>query len=195
MNLIHRGQITKAGKIFSGSLLILFILLPAFFIIAFWPDRLPEANGSQKYRVSLFHVRQVAEAAAITGTLHLNTLLFLLVALAGFLGSMIHLSTSFTNYLSAGQLKSNWLIWYLVKPFTATGVSLVFYFLLKAGLLNFDNGGGINLYGIVILSALTGLYTDKATLKLEEIFTTIFKPKDERPEKLKEKLSEEEAMG
>lgn len=179
------NQLSKSGRIFAGFLLILFTVLPIYFLIGLWPDRMPEANGSQWYQFKLFRMQLASEEdSSLIGNLHINTILFLLVAIAGFLGSMIHLATSFTNYIGAGQFKRSWILWYLVKPFTATAVALVFYLVLKAGLLSFDGGSGINPYGLVIMAALAGLFTDKATIKLEEIFTTLFKPRDERPDKL-----------
>ena len=179
------NQIRKSEKLFAGFLLIIFSALPVFFIIGLWPDQMPQPKESQVYSFDLFHVNQIKDGVVVTGdTIHLNTIMFLLVALSGFMGSMIHLSSSFTNYIGSGQFKRSWILWYFVKPFTATGVALIFYFVLKAGLLNFDGGGGMNPYGIVILSALAGLFTNKATLKREEIFTTMFKPKDDRPDKI-----------
>jgi hypothetical protein len=102
------------------------------------------------------------------------------------MGNMIHLATSFANYVGSEKFKRSWILWYCVKPFTAAGIALIFYLVVKAGLLNFDGGAGVNPYAIVILSALAGLFTDKASMKLEEIFTVIFKPKDDRPDKLDE---------
>ena len=186
MKQILLNQINRKGRIIAGAVLILFTVLPLVFLIGLWPDQLPEPGESQLYVFDLFHVSQVKDAITNAGTIHLNSIMFLLVALSGFLGSMLHLSTSFTNYIGAGQFKKSWTMWYCVKPFTATGVSLIFYFLLKAGLLNFDTGGGMNPYGIVILSALAGLFTDKAMMKLEEVFTTSFWSYDGRPDKLLE---------
>lgn len=189
MEKAYRIQVTKMGKVIACSLLILFTILPLVFIIGLWPDTLPGPKESQVYAFDLFDVKQVKGGIENNATIHLNTIMFFLVALSGFLGSMIHLSSSLTNYIGAGELKSNWLPWYFVKPFTAMGVALVFYFVIKAGLLSLDSGEEINLFGVVVLSALAGLFTDKATIKLEEIFTTIFKPQDARPDKLDKNLN------
>ena len=191
------NQISKKEKIIAVAALIFFIVFPLVLIIGLWPDQLPEPKESQLYAFDLFDVNQVKDSLTTAGTIHLNTILFFLVALSGFLGSMIHLSSSLTNYIGAGELKANWLPWYVVKPFTAMGVALVFYFVLKAGLLSMETGVGINPFGIVVLSALAGLFTDKATLKLEEIFTTIFKPQDQRPDKINPVLNtlEPDAIG
>ncbi|TMI70811.1 MAG: hypothetical protein E6H09_15380 [Bacteroidetes bacterium] len=179
-----KNEIGNLGKIMGGILLILFTITPLFFIIALWPDRMPTAkDDTQLYINRLFHV-----AISQQGTLHINIIMFLLVALAGFTGNMVHVATSFTNYVGSEKFKRSWLLWYFVKPFTASAVAVIFYLVLKAGLLNFDGSNGANPFGIVILSALAGLYTDKAMLKLEEIFVIIFKPKDDRPDKLETEL-------
>jgi hypothetical protein len=178
-----KNELGNLGKIMGGILLILFTLTPLFFIIALWPDTMPGKDGPQKYINHLFHMELSGN-----GTLHINIIMFLLVALAGFTGNMVHVATSFTNYVGSEKFKRSWLLWYFVKPFTAAAVAVIFYLVLKAGLLNFDGSNGANPFGIVILSALAGLYTDKAMLKLEEIFVIIFKPKDDRPDKLETEI-------
>ncbi|MBL0183752.1 MAG: IPT/TIG domain-containing protein [Chitinophagaceae bacterium] len=118
--------------------------------------------------------------------IHLNTILLLLVALMGFLGNMIHVASSFTSYVGNGTFKRNWILWYFVKPFTAAGLAIIVYFIIRAGFLSYGTGAsGISLYGILSLSALAGLFTDSATLKLKEVFEVIFKTKDDRTGKLK----------
>jgi hypothetical protein len=117
-------------------------------------------------------------------TIKLNTLLLILVAVAGFLGTMIHTASSFTNYVGSEKFKKSWRLWYIVKPWTGAGLAVIIYFIFRAGLLNFNDTSNINLYGLITLAALAGLFTDKATIKLEEIFAVIFNPKDTRPDKI-----------
>lgn len=115
----------------------------------------------------------------------LNTVFLVLVALMGFLGNMIHIATSFTTFIGNGNFKRSWITWYIVKPFTAAALAIIFYLMVRAGFLN--NGSDakdVNLYGILSLAAMTGLFTDIATLKLKEIFETAFRPKDQRDDKL-----------
>jgi len=117
--------------------------------------------------------------------IHLNTILLLLVALMGFLGNMIHIASSFTAYVGNNTFKRSWILWYFVKPFTAAGLAVIVYFIIRAGFLSYGSGAaGISLYGILSLAALAGLFTDSATLKLKEVFEVIFKTKDDRKDKL-----------
>jgi hypothetical protein len=59
--------------------------------------------------------------------------------------------------------------------------------IFRAGLFGGMKIELLNIYGIFTLAVLSGLFTDRATLKLEEIFQSLFKPKDERSDKLKNK--------
>lgn len=117
--------------------------------------------------------------------IHLNTILLILVATMGFLGNMIHIAASFTSFVGNESFKKSWILWYFVKPFTAAGLAIIVYFIIRAGFLGYgSDASSISLYGVMSLSALAGLFTDNATLKLKEIFDVVFKPKDERKDKL-----------
>jgi hypothetical protein len=112
--------------------------------------------------------------------IHLNTLQLMLVALAGFLGNMIYIGASFTTFLGSGQFKRSWLLWYIIKPLIAAGLAIAIYFLLCGGFLTLNNSANsININAIMSLALLTGLYTDRATLKLGEVFDVVFKGKKE----------------
>ncbi|RFM28285.1 hypothetical protein [Deminuibacter soli] len=124
-----------------------------------------------------------AISPASDGLIQLNTLLLILVALGGFLGNLIHISTSFTTFIGSQAYKRSWTLWYFVKPFTAAALAVALYFSFRAGFLNYSNdASNLNLYGIMALSFLAGLFTDTATLKLKEVFEVLFRPKEQRPD-------------
>lgn len=121
--------------------------------------------------------------------LHINTLLLILVGLGGFVGNMIHIATSFTTFVGAGKFKKSWLLWYCIKPFTAAALAIGIYFVFRGGFLNMNDGGAsINLYGLMTISLFAGLFTDKATEKLKEVFEVLFRSKEERPDPLVSKF-------
>ncbi len=118
-------------------------------------------------------------------TIDLNTLLLLLVAIAGFLGNLIHISASFTNFIGAGKFKRSWTLWYFVKPFTAAALAIGVYIIFRAGFLNSSEASAsVNLYGVVAMAFFAGLFTDKATDKLKEVFGVIFQSSMARPNPL-----------
>lgn len=106
---------------------------------------------------------------------HLNHLLFILVTLGGFIGSLIHTASSFTTFVGLRKFKQSWLMWYYVKPFIASALALAVYVVYRSGFpsISFD-GANINPYGIVSLAILTGLFSRAITDKLEKILDVIF---------------------
>ena len=115
----------------------------------------------------------------------LSTLILLLVALSGFLGNMIHIAASFTNFIGAGKFKRSWMLWYFVKPFTAAALAVGVYIIFRAGFLNSSEAtASVNLYGVVGIAVLAGLYTDMATQKLKEVFAVVFQSSTVRPNPL-----------
>jgi hypothetical protein len=97
-----------------------------------------------------------------------------MVIVGGALGSYIHATTSFTDYVGNRKLVSSWNWWYVLRPFIGVVLALIFYFVVRAGFLT--GGGDINPYGVIALAALAGMFSKQATDKLEEVFTTIFRP-------------------
>lgn len=127
----------------------------------------------------------------LPGTITLNKLLLLLVCLGGFLGGMVYISSSFTAYVGSRQFKRSWKLWYFVKPFTAVGIAVALYFTFRAGLLTHnDDASNINLYGIMTLALLSGLFSQIATQKLKEVFQAAFNPKGDLPDKIDENKPE-----
>jgi hypothetical protein len=114
------------------------------------------------------------------GTIQFGALILILVAASGFLGNMVHVASSFTAFIGADKFKRSWIMWYAVKPFTASGLAVFLYLALNSSTITTP----VNLNGILATAALAGLFTDIATQKLKEIFTVAFKPSDNRPDKL-----------
>jgi IPT/TIG domain len=149
-------------------------------------DSLKNFNDSAaELKAQTLQLKSSAPKVDDDSRIHLNMILLILVALMGFLGNMVHIASSFTAFVGNGSFKRSWILWYCVKPFTAAALAIIVYFIIRAGFLSYGTGAaGVSLYGILSLSAFAGLFTDSATLKLKEIFEVIFKPKDERQDKL-----------
>jgi hypothetical protein len=100
-------------------------------------------------------------------------------AIAGALGSYVHLATSFADYAGNEKLTTNWTWWYILRPFIGTALAEVVYLALRGGLLNASAGDNANTaispYGVAALAALTGLFSRQATDKLQEVFETLFR--------------------
>jgi hypothetical protein len=104
----------------------------------------------------------------------------LLVLLGGALGSFLHIGQSYSEFVGNRQLKSSWGWWYGLAPFIGAGLALVFYTALRGGFLALNGGSSIktsdlSAYAVVSLSALVGMFSKAATVKLGEVFDTLFK--------------------
>ena len=99
-------------------------------------------------------------------------------AIAGALGSYVHLATSFADYAGNEKLTTNWAWWYILRPFIGMALAEVVYLALRGGLLNAsgnDTTTAISPYGVAASAALTGLFSKQATDKLQEVFETLFR--------------------
>lgn len=160
------------GSILAG-------ILVAYLIFSLWPETIKVENNIPIWN-------QSSQLFWGDFTLSDDKRIILLVILSGFLGSYIHVTSSFTNYIGDKKFETSWTWWYLLRPFIGMSLGLIFYFVFRGGLFSGNlPAANLNIYGIMTLSALSGLFSDRATLKLEEIFESLFKPSDNREGKLK----------
>jgi hypothetical protein len=103
------------------------------------------------------------------------TALLVLVVIAGALGSMIHLATSFADFIGNRDFKPSWTPWYLVRPVVGAALALLLYFAVRGGFFSASSqSADVNPYGIAALAGLAGLFSKQATDKLREVFETLF---------------------
>jgi hypothetical protein len=108
--------------------------------------------------------------------------LLLLVAAMGALGALIHVTSSFADYVGNRQLVWSWVWWLLLRVPIGVALALVFYMLIRGGLIipNGSTEPQINPYGIAGLAALVGMFAKQATDKLADIFDNLFRSDKDR---------------
>jgi len=113
---------------------------------------------------------------------HINRELDLLglVLLAGALGSFLHVAQSFSEYVGNRTIKASWAWWYSLGPFIGAGLALVFYAAIRGGFMAITTGSNakvseLNPFGVVSVAAMVGMFSKAATVKLGEVFDTLFK--------------------
>jgi hypothetical protein len=112
-----------------------------------------------------------------TVTLQRAENLLLLVVAMGALGALIHVTSSFADYVGNRQLLLSWVWWLLLRIPIGMALALVFYMLIRGGLIipNGSTEPQINPYGIAGLAALIGMFAKQATDKLSDIFDNLFR--------------------
>ncbi|HSE16308.1 MAG TPA: IPT/TIG domain-containing protein [Pyrinomonadaceae bacterium] len=123
---------------------------------------------------------------------YLETRLLLLVMLAGALGSLMHSLRSLYWYTGNRKMVWSWVALYLLLPLTGGILATIFYFVVRGGFFSSQASfETTSPFGFVALSALVGLFSPQATLKLKEIAETIFsKPAPGADNKPQESTSE-----
>jgi len=107
-----------------------------------------------------------------------------LIAIMGALGGTIHGISSFTAFVGNRELKTSWLWWYYLKPFLGGAVALVVYLVFRAGFGGSDFSlGSADCLKVAALAGLIGLFAEPATLKLKDIFETLFTTKGQAARK------------
>ena len=99
--------------------------------------------------------------------------LILIAALSALLGSFIHSATSFASYLGNHKLLRAWVGWYVLRPVIGMALGIVFYFILRAGLVTTESAAAVNEFGVAAVSALAGMFSKQAADKLEEVFDNV----------------------
>jgi hypothetical protein len=150
-----------------GVYLVVLSLAIFYLLFRLWPGQIPiRAEHLPVTIIPRFLVMDVWTEARFLA----------LVALAGALGSYIHLATSFADYAGNRQLVKSWQWWYVLRPFIGSALALVVYFAVRGGLIAGASGAeNLSPYGLSALAGLTGMFSKQATEKLKEIFENLFK--------------------
>ena len=111
-----------------------------------------------------------------------NWQLLLFVIMCGALGSMIHYVSSMVTFVGNRTFRSSWFWFYISRPFVGGGLAVIFFFALGSGVINGASGNQFMQLGLI--SALVGLFSDKAVKKLSDLLDVILATKDERSDKV-----------
>jgi hypothetical protein len=120
--------------------------------------------------------------------------------LAGAFGSYVHAATSFVTYVGNRTLRASWTWWYLLRPVLGMVLAVIFYFVVRGGLLSAGAAASeVSPFGIAAVAGLVGMFSKQATDKLQEVFDNLFRTKagegdDQRRDKLTGGMSVTEKM-
>ncbi len=171
MNLQPDAQPASKKWVLGFGVYLIFLNLLLFYVLLrLWPGQVP--LRADHLRVNLIPgIWQV--------DLWTEVRFLALVAVAGALGSYIHLATSFADYLGNRQFVKSWTWWYVLRPFIGSTLAVAVYFAARGGLISGGAGAGdLSPYGVAALAGLTGMFSKQATDKLREVFENLFKTEE-----------------
>jgi hypothetical protein len=168
------------GIFLIAAYLILFAILLLYGVVKFWPPATPTVGATAASSTVSF----LFWTFSVTNN---EVRLFLIVAMAGALGALVHALRSLYWYVGNRELVLSWLMKYILLPFVGTTLGLVFYFVIRGGF--FSPSATVQQtspFGFAALAGLVGMFSEQAVLKLKELAETLLtKPKpgaDSKPE-------------
>ena len=175
------ADVMPKGRVLGfGAYLIVLNLALLYILLKIWPETIPVKPDDENMVALLWGGR-------LAFRLLPEIRYLLIVAVAGALGSYIHLATSFADYVGNRQLFRSWEWWYLLRPFIGMALALVVYFMVRGGLITGSSGAGnLSPYGIAAIAGLAGMFSKQATDKIKEVFEFLFQVQNppERADKL-----------
>ena len=133
---------------------------------SFWPK--PAASGK-------LQSPQTVNYFGWTHKISLEIIFFLIVALAGALGGLIHTIRSASWYIGNRQLRWSWLPFNAMLPVIGALAGTVFYVVLRAGLFSPSSSvTTVSPFGFAAVALLAGLFSEQAMEKLKDVATQLF---------------------
>jgi hypothetical protein len=173
--------VSPGGIIFMTIYLIASSILLVYAIFQFWPPQLSPDKAA----------RQV-EFLSCRISISPDLRLLAVVVFTGALGGQIHSLRSFASYVGNRKLKTSWLIQYILTPFVAASLALVFYFVMRAGFFPANSTTqDMNVYGFAGLAGLVGLFSTMAVNKLRRMAEELLGPVEEEQDPVREKSDSE----
>lgn len=159
-------QVGAVGIVLLILYLIGLSILSICGLIRFLPEEVSAAGQSSQvsYIVFLFW----------SFSLNQEICLFITVALAGLLGSLVHALRSLYWYVGQRNLTRSWIPKYILLPIVGTVLALAFYLVIRGGFFSAGaNVGQTNPYGFTALAVLIGMFSEQAALKLKSVAETL----------------------
>jgi len=173
------------GQLFwLGAVLLVEIALAVYLLVDIWPAvaQVPSiaiataAKAATKSTASVGQVPQIQVFWYHWSNPSSDALYLIAVVLLGAIGASIAALTSFATFVGNRTFIRSWKWWYVVRMPIGAAIAVVFYFVLRGGLLSVSTTtGAISPYGIGAVAALAGMFSKQATDKLDEVFTNLFR--------------------
>ncbi len=157
-----------AAAVVASIYTALMLLFGTYNLVSVWPSNSTELVSNATQTVIL-------RGTNISFSLGPETLVMLVIIIVGAVGACVFSLWSIAKHVARKDFTARWFVWYLLRPFTGAGLALLFYFLVRGGLLTIgSNLQNLNLIVIAGISALVGMFSEQALQKLRELADSTF---------------------
>jgi hypothetical protein len=162
---VGAGFVKSVGTIALAVVLTASATLALVVLVQLWPDAATAGTAPASRSLDVLTYR-----FSVTPDVNL----ILLVAVAGALGGFIHALRSMAWYAGNRALKWSWVAFYVLLVPVSALMAVVFYLVLRAGLVSTQGStAGVSPYGVTAIAALVGLFSSQAAEKLKQVFETL----------------------
>lgn len=165
----NSGQAGPIRTTLLGLYMIVMAIVLVSVVFVLWPTKVEGEDGNVDWAETIAWFGNEAILSA-------ESRLILLVLAVGALGSYIHGATSFISYVGNRSFHPSWTWWYVLRPLIGMALAMIFYFVIRGGLLgNTATAADVSPFGIAAVAGLVGMFSKQATDKLEELFNNLFR--------------------
>lgn len=101
--------------------------------------------------------------------------LILVVMICGIIGACAFSLYAISDHLKDEDFNRKYESWYITRPIVGAGLALLFYFLLRGGVLTIGADlKNMNLLGVAAISGLVGMFSEQAMIKLRDVARPLF---------------------
>ncbi|MBI4663008.1 MAG: hypothetical protein HY735_29720 [Verrucomicrobia bacterium] len=189
--------VNLAGIVAIGIYLAALAYVLVYGLVKFWPSAAPSRSSAPTSSIATGAALSNAPPASPPGTaaaspgqvqpvgapfevvqvwrrqvqVRPESRLFLVVAIAGALGGLLHSVRSFYWYVGNRNLKWSWVPQYVLLPWVGAILGLVIYLILRGGLLAGEaTVSDTNPFGFAAFASMAGLFSEQAVEKLRQLF-------------------------
>jgi IPT/TIG domain len=164
---IGESAVSVAGVVVLGTFMAAVSMFALYGLWRFWPAP-PPATGPAPATAKFSYFNWQL-------SLTRDQQFFVIVALAGVIGAMLHGLRSLSRYIGERYLFRSWIPYYILLPLVGGILATIVYLVLRAGLLpGATSSSQPDPYGISAIAALVGLFSAQAAEKLKAVFETLF---------------------
>jgi hypothetical protein len=164
-------NVGRFGTVILSFLTTVVSLLLLYTLWAFWPTAAVNLAPTGAAQMA----PQTVHYLVWTIQIPRESLFFVVVAVAGMLGGLIHTIRSLTWYMGNRDLRRSWVPFNLMLPLIGALGGTLFYLVLRAGLFSPSTSADqASPFGFAAVAALVGLFSEQALEKLRQVATHIF---------------------
>jgi hypothetical protein len=138
-----------------------------YFLVNIWPTTPQELASNATRPVTLY-------GTGMHFLLGPETLIIFIIMFSGIIGACVFSFFAISKHVGV-DFNKEYLAWYLLRPLIGAGLPLIFYFLIRGGVLTIGSGlNNLNLVGVAAISGLVGMFSENAMYKLKDLADTLF---------------------